>query len=194
RRRLPARSPRDLDPPKGPARSARAASFPPPPSRAERYTSERSREGSVPGKLRRSMGPRVDRSRARHAALAFLLLGPPVAAQTPATLSASPPGAGVAFVDGTVFEDHFGVSVSGGGDFNGDGYPDLLVGGSFAHNGSGVQTGAAAVIYGGPSMAGSTYLGASTPGSVYFVGSNAGDLAAWAVSFVGDANGDGYDD
>ncbi|MGH7150748.1 MAG: integrin alpha, partial [Planctomycetota bacterium] len=83
---------------------------------------------------------------------------------------------------------------SGGGDFNGDGYPDLLMGGGAAQVASGLQPGAAAIVYGGPSVPPVTYLGDTSPGSVYLVGQTDADFAGWALAFAGDVNADGYDD
>lgn len=79
----------------------------------------------------------------------------------------------------------FGVSVAGGQDMNGDGYPDLIVGasGDQLTNGS---TGAAYVFFGGPAMHTVPDLVLPSPaGAVSF---------GYRVSFMGDHNGDGYAD
>jgi hypothetical protein len=78
--------------------------------------------------------------------------------------------------------DHFGESVSGAGDVNGDGVADLIVGArSRDNNGSG--SGAARVFSG-------------LNGSILytFYGDSAGDQLGWSVSGAGDVNGDGYAD
>ncbi|GDX83635.1 hypothetical protein LBMAG42_54460 [Deltaproteobacteria bacterium] len=84
--------------------------------------------------------------------------------------------------------DKAGFSVAGGGDTNGDGFDDVVVG---AHGNStgGSGSGAAYVILGSAAPA-STSLGAA----VRYAGETAGDQAGYAVSGVGDVDGDGLDD
>ena len=78
--------------------------------------------------------------------------------------------------------DFFGISVSGAGDVNGDGYADLIVG---AHgddpNGS---------------LSGSARVFSGLNGSILYTfnGDGAGDQFGKAVSGAGDVNGDGYAD
>ncbi|HYV47520.1 MAG TPA: FG-GAP-like repeat-containing protein [Myxococcaceae bacterium] len=83
---------------------------------------------------------------------------------------------------------HFGLAVSGGGDANGDGYADLLVGAPYAAVGSTSQVGRVHVFFGGASgvatTASQTYDG---PDGTY------GDFGS-DVESIGDANGDGYSD
>jgi hypothetical protein len=77
----------------------------------------------------------------------------------------------------------FGISVASAGDFNGDGYPDFIVGARY----SGLQ-GKAYIYYGGPSLDATpdvTLIGESTGSSTWFGAS---------VASVGDVNGDGFDD
>ncbi|MCI0588764.1 MAG: integrin alpha [Planctomycetes bacterium] len=131
---------------------------------------------------------------ARRVAVASSFLASAGLAQSPAILRAGSPGPGLTLASGSHVEDHMGVAVSGGGDFNGDGYPDLLIGGGAAQIASGLQPGAAAIVYGGPSMPPVTYLGDTSPGSVYLLGQADADFAGWALSFAGDVNADGYDD
>jgi len=87
--------------------------------------------------------------------------------------------------------DVSGYSVSGVGDFNGDGYDDFIIG---APNGDR-----------GDSNAGQTYLilGKASGWAMdvmlysadgFFCGENADDISGSYVSGVGDVNGDGYDD
>jgi len=72
-----------------------------------------------------------------------------------------------------------GISLSGAGDTNGDGYDDLLVGSPGA-------TDRAFVYYGGPS--------GDTVADVVLFGRSANDDFGYSVSGVGDVNGDGFDD
>jgi hypothetical protein len=77
----------------------------------------------------------------------------------------------------------FGVSVASAGDFNGDGYPDFIIGAQQAGN-----EGKAFIYYGGPSLD-------ATP-DFTLTGESTGQLIAFgaSVASAGDVNGDGYDD
>ncbi len=102
-------------------------------------------------------------------------------------------GAGTTFnsvADGLLFSidplGWVGYSVSSAGDFNGDGFADVLVGMPKTENGA-VDTGQVALMYGGPGMFGTV--------DIYFIGSaEAGAGVGWSVSSAGDVNGDGYSD
>ena len=101
-----------------------------------------------------------------------------LAALAPATYSQS-----VLYTfDGDSPDDRFGVSVSGAGDVNGDGIPDLIVGADQSVFGT-VSAGYARVFSGGD-------------GSVLYTfdGDSKQDLFGWSVSGAGDVNGDGFDD
>ncbi len=84
--------------------------------------------------------------------------------------------------------------VGTGGDFNGDGLGDILVGARL-NDTLGSNAGAAFVVFGNK-IGGSINLAnldESKRGFSLF-GSNAGDLAGSSINFAGDLNGDGYDD
>ena len=76
----------------------------------------------------------------------------------------------------------FGVSVSGAGDVNGDGYSDFVVGQHHSRNHG--------------TSSGSAYLYSGFDGTVLYVynGESAGDEFGVSVSGAGDINGDGFDD
>jgi hypothetical protein len=81
---------------------------------------------------------------------------------------------------------YFGVSVSGAGDVNGDGYDDVIVGAHGYYNGEGSE-GLAFVYYGSASGLSTTadWVGEGNQVAAYF---------GFSVSGAGDVNDDGYDD
>ena len=83
---------------------------------------------------------------------------------------------------GAAAGDHFGVSVSGAGDVNNDGYADLIVGAQY--NSAGGTNAGRAYVYSGRS---GTLL-------CTFTGEAAYDCFGLSVSGAGDVNNDGYDD
>ncbi|MEC7985885.1 MAG: MopE-related protein [Myxococcota bacterium] len=89
-------------------------------------------------------------------------------------------------------EDYAGFSLDGNGDFNGDGYPDILVG-AYAEDSAANNTGRTYLIYGSatPTYEGTFSLDDS---DLYFDGEDQSDFAGYAVAFVGDTDGDGLDD
>lgn len=90
---------------------------------------------------------------------------------------------------GEAASDNAGISVAGAGDFNGDGFNDLLVGANL-NDDSGADAGAAYVILGSASPAGGS-LG--TVG-IQYTAEAAGDNAGISVAGAGDVNGDGFSD
>ncbi len=95
---------------------------------------------------------------------------------------------------GAAAGDQSGFAVSGGGDFNGDGLADLVVG---APNASG--TGAAYVVFGqvggfGATLQLSALQGFSGHTGFRLTGAAAGDYSGYSVSDAGDVNGDGFGD
>ena len=101
-------------------------------------------------------------------------------------------------IPGVVNGDELGFSVSGAGDFNGDGFADLLLGAPQAESPDGVHPGACYVIYGSDSGIGTNgtiNLAALTKerGTIIY-GETDGDAFGYSVSGAGDVNGDGIDD
>jgi hypothetical protein len=109
---------------------------------------------------------------------------------SPATLDVSSidGGNGFALLNGGVRAD-----VQAGGDINGDGYGDLLIGTPFTGD---VQQGGAYVVYGSAGGFGATIDLTKVDGFNGFVidGTLYQERAGVAVSSAGDVNGDGYDD
>jgi len=84
--------------------------------------------------------------------------------------------------------DEAGLRLNGGGDLDGDGYDDLLIGAWKADTG-GADAGAAYVVYG--PVAGDLSLSAA---DAVLEGEAAGDFAGNPVAAAGDVDGDGFGD
>ncbi len=90
-----------------------------------------------------------------------------------------------------------GSSVGSGGDVNGDGIDDLVIGAPGDGYGYGTAAGRAYVVFGKTNLGtGGTLVLESLSGSNGFVlnGGDAYDVAGTSVSIRGDINGDGFDD
>ncbi len=96
-------------------------------------------------------------------------------------------------VYGAALADQSGLSVSDAGDFNGDGFDDILIG-ARAFNAGGADRGAAYLIFGGPAMPASLDLASPGTSGVVFEGVGNSDFLGRSVSAAGDLNGDGFDD
>ena len=83
----------------------------------------------------------------------------------------------------------FGVSVSGAGDVNGDGYADVILG-ARNNDGAADNAGAAYVLL-GPLPTGTNNLSAA---DAKLMGETASNFAGDSVHFAGDVDGDGLDD
>ena len=116
---------------------------------------------------------------ADEAGLAYLVLGPPS--------SGSLAGADVRFVGDEARAD-LGFSVAGGGDFDGDGRHDVLLGAPAADTNS-TDSGGAWLYY-------APGAGSLTPADadLVLIAETARDAAGSAVAFVGNVNGDCCDD
>jgi len=82
--------------------------------------------------------------------------------------------------------DRFGYSVSGAGDMDDDGAPDVIVGAPFYDDGTDTDAGIIYIYKGGSSM--------DNTADWADKGENADDHFGWSVSFAGDVNNDGYQD
>jgi hypothetical protein len=94
-----------------------------------------------------------------------------------------------AAISGGAASDFVGRSVDGDGDLNGDGHDDIVVGAT-GYDTPASGSGAAFLWYGPLSGGVSTISSAD----LTLTGTAANDAAAGQVSFVGDTNGDGFDD
>ena len=105
-------------------------------------------------------------------------------------------------------DDHFGVSATGIGDINGDGFADLLIGAYETDkvdgngNNVGSDVGAAYVVYGKASSTAVDLLGFQTGTGSFQTGTHgfaikgvvAWDTLGQSVAVIGDVNGDGIND
>ena len=92
---------------------------------------------------------------------------------------------------GVEADDEAGTSMAGGGDVNGDGYDDLLIGAPENDDG-GVGAGQTYLVLGAP--AGWTVDVDLATADSSFVGEAAQDRSGYSVAMPGDVNGDGFDD
>jgi hypothetical protein len=90
-------------------------------------------------------------------------------------------------INGSQAGDNFGYSVGGAGDFNNDGFDDIIIG---SPNSTG-QRGSAYMFFGGPSLP--PFIDADNA-NITITGESAGDQFGFSSSGVGDVNNDGYDD
>ena len=106
-------------------------------------------------------------------------------------------GASGFVVNGAVSEDYAGSAVSSCGDFNGDGFNDILIGAHLADPAGRSEAGAAYILFGGTDIgsSGTIELSALTAETGIIIrGAAPGDNAGRAVAGCGDINGDTYDD
>ncbi len=113
---------------------------------------------------------------------------------TKVELSAVEAGTGGFVITGVSAGDKSGFSVSGAGDWNGDGFDDLIVGAPFDDPNDG-DSGASFIVF-GKSDGTKVELSAVQAGTGGFVinGVTAADRAGYSVSLAGDVNGDGLED
>lgn len=97
-------------------------------------------------------------------------------------------------IEGIARADLAGEAVSSAGDFNGDGFEDLLIGATGSDS-SGTASGEAYIVYGGSDLAGTIELGSLSASTGVVLQSNQADQRIGnSVAAAGDVNGDGFDD
>lgn len=92
-------------------------------------------------------------------------------------------------------DDQAGYSVSAAGDFNNDGFDDILIGSPY-YDGSADQSGVSFIMFGKSSGFSADFELNSIDGTngIGFYGQNIYDSSGKSVSSVGDINGDGFED
>ncbi|MEC7241961.1 MAG: MopE-related protein, partial [Myxococcota bacterium] len=93
-----------------------------------------------------------------------------------------------AILEGESNNDYAGISVTSAGDWDGDGFSDLLIGADGDDDG-GANAGAAYVVLG--PVSGSFSLASA---DVKLIGENSNDKAGFSLDDIGDMNSDGYGD
>lgn len=99
---------------------------------------------------------------------------------------------------GAAAEDYAGYSVSSAGDFNGDGFGDLIIGAPYADLEGGTNTGSAYVIFGKASGFGDIDLANLNAANGFRIDGPPsyliGNLTGFSVAGAGDVDGDAYSD
>ena len=97
-------------------------------------------------------------------------------------------------IAGAAAGDEAGWSVTGAGDFNGDGFADLAIGARRSDT-AGPDSGEICLLFGHGGPFSSIDLGAPTAGEGLRIrGAEAGDFAGFSLASAGDVNGDGFAD
>ncbi|HIA26813.1 MAG TPA: hypothetical protein EYN79_01615, partial [Planctomycetes bacterium] len=135
--------------------------------------------------------PDADHGSRDECGAAFLIYGSP---SLPMVISTASLGSLGVTLHGPTKDAHAGYSVSGAGDFNNDGFDDVLIGAPGADIGGHEESGIAYLLLGGNSLPESIDLRHASPHILEFRGSGEERHAGRAVSDIGDFNGDGVAD
>ncbi len=127
------------------------------------------------------------------AGMSFVVFGTDTAPVAPINLGTLNGSNGFKLL-GITAGDHTGISVSGAGDFNGDGFEDFVIGANdAAPNGSG--SGSSYLVFGKSSFSASFDLSTLDGSNGFRIdGVAVGDSSGRAVAAAGDVNGDGFGD
>lgn len=139
------------------------------------------------------IGTEVDDTNGSRSGAAFVVFGK--ADGTAVELSNVAAGTGGFVINGSSAYDSLGGSVGGGGDINGDGLDDVIVGAHFFRPDGVSFDGAAFVVFGktdGTALEASDIAGGT--GGFAIFGVDDSDYTGYSVDHAGDVNGDGLDD
>lgn len=128
--------------------------------------------------------PKRYKGKAPYSGSAYIFFGGPIIGNKDSYPELSIDDADIILVGEDSYES-FGYAVSMAGDFNNDGFGDVIVGAPLS-NGGGIASGRAYLYFGGISMG-------SMP-ELKITGSTSHEQAGYSVGSGGDINGDGYDD
>ena len=144
------------------------------------------------GRVDLAMGAPGNGAGGSDAGAVYIVFGQATLADRDVTGLASRPAEGLVII-GENAGDLAGEDVANCGDFNGDGFSDLIIGAR--RNGQGgADAGAAYVIFGRPGPGATIDLGTLGTAGFKIVGEDGGDQAGTSVSGAGDVNGDGFAD
>ena len=96
-----------------------------------------------------------------------------------------------AVFEGAAGSDYLGKGIGSGGDLDGDGVSDLIMGAYGYNDGSMSDNGTALLAYGGSTWSG---VKAATTADARFYGDTKGDQLGQVTRFIGDVDGDGFDE
>ena len=96
-----------------------------------------------------------------------------------------------AVFEGVLGSDYLGKGIGSGGDIDNDGISDLIMGAYGYNDGGLADNGTALLMYGGGTWAGTN---AATSADARFYGDTKGDQLGQVTRFIGDVDGDGYDE
>ncbi len=98
-------------------------------------------------------------------------------------------------ISGAITQDQAGYSVKGAGDFNKDGYADVIIGAPYSSINGKTNSGTSYLLFGSSSgLSNIDLLSLSSNQGFKITGENLGDNSGWSVASAGDVNGDGYSD
>ena len=124
-----------------------------------------------------------------------VVLGRPTAKFPSAIIASSESGVYGFNIEGEVTGDQLGRAVAGGGDINGDGFDDILLGAPY-HDLDGQSSVGAAYVLFGKSLFHREERLETLDGSNGFkmIGARGSDFTSISLNILGDVNGDGFDD
>ena len=122
---------------------------------------------------------------------AYIIWGSP---DLPPTINVASLGSAGVTIIGAHEDGRFGSAVSGGGDFNNDGFADVLVGAPFEEHDESNESGAAYLILGGPMMSSWMDLSMSHSNVALFKTGGDDHRVGASVADLEDFNGDGHSD